>query len=127
MKILFLFTLLILVMTSCQKFSPNVNYIEINTNDSCYIQAFNIKTSNGFIINDKFIYYSGSLLQIKDKSYTNILKEIRSDSKEAIVDEDGLILLNLRRLNTPFLIYKNKNSNILYLVKNNDTIQFRTL
>ena len=110
MKFFYLFILLILVMTSCQKFSPNVNYIEINTYDSCYIQAFNIKTSNGFIINDKFIYYSGSLLQIKDKTYTNILKEIRYDSKEAIVDENGLILLNLRRLNTPFLIYKNKNS-----------------
>lgn len=124
---IFLFIIILLLFLNCNKFNANANYIEINTNDSCYINVYNIKISNGFIINEKFIYYSGSLLQKNNKSYKSILNEIRSESNEVLVDDNGFILLNLSRLKLPYLIYKNKNSNILYLVKNKDTIQFRTL
>ena len=118
---IFLFIIILLLFLNCNKFNANANYIEINTNDSCYINVYNIKISNGFIINEKFIYYSGSLLQKNNKSYKSILNEIRSESNEVLVDDNGFILLNLSRLKLPYLIYKNKNYfntyiNMLYIL-----------
>ncbi|RTY94006.1 hypothetical protein [Flavobacterium sp. GT3R68] len=100
-------------------------YKQINPNAEFDFTVNDIETKNGFILNNEYYYGGGVYLQKNNNSSKWLSQEISLDDGTALFNEDGQILLDIWKIKTPYEIYKKANSNILYLVKNKDTLQFR--
>ncbi|NMH23925.1 major tail protein [Flavobacterium solisilvae] len=116
---------LILTVNSCDFLDHTKKYVQINSNVELDFTVNQIESKNGFILNNEFYYGGGVYLQTNKKFPKWISEEISIDDGTAIFSDDGQILLDIWKIKTPFQIYKKSNSNILNLIKNNDTLQFR--
>ncbi len=116
---------LILTVSSCEFFDHTRRYNQINSINELHITVIQIESKNGFILNNKYYYGGGVYLQINDNVPKWISEELSIDDGTTVFSDDGEILLDIWKIKTPFQIYKKANSNILNLVKNNDTLQFR--
>lgn len=116
---------LILTINSCDFLDHTKNYNQINSIVELDITVSQIESKNGFILNDKYYYGGGVFLQINNNVPKWISEEISIDDGTTIFCDDGEMLLDIWKINTPFQIYKKTNSNILNLIKNKDTLQFR--
>jgi hypothetical protein len=124
LKFIFIVSL-ILTIYSCDFLDHTKKYIQINSIDELDFTVNQIESKNGFILNNKYYYGGGVFLQVNNKIPKWISEEISIDDGTIIFCDDGEILLDIWKIKTPFQIYKKANSNILNLVKNNDTLQFR--
>lgn len=97
----------------------------IDSNSEFNFEVNTIRAQNGSILNDNYYYGGGVYLQKENNDPDWIINEFALNDGTALYIEDNQILLDIWKIKTPFVIYKKKYSNILYLIKNNDTLQFR--
>ncbi len=116
---------LAIIVYSCDFLNPKNKFKQINAESELNLTIDKIVTRNGFILNNEYYYGGGVFLQKNNNSPNWILKEFALDDGTTLFCEDGQILLDIWKIKTPFQIYKKTKSNILHLVKNNDTLQFR--
>lgn len=114
-----------LIIFSCEYLDHTKKYKQINPNAEFDFSVNNIETKNGFILNSEYYYAGGVFLQKDNNSPKWISQEMSLDDGTVLFSEDGQVLLDIWKIKTPYEIYKKAHSNILYLVKNNDTLQFR--
>lgn len=110
---------------SCDFFDPGHKYKQINADSELNLTIDKIVTRNGFILNNEYYYGGGVFLQKNNNTPKWLLKEFALDDGTVLFSDDGEVLLDIWKIKTPFQIYKKTNSNILNLVKNKDTLQFR--
>lgn len=116
-----------LLTVSCKYIDDTYKYKKIDSNAEINIIVNNVEPKNGFIINNEY-YYGGGIFLQKNNNYPKwIMQEIGRENNTVIFDKNGQLLLDIWKIKTPYNIYKKAHSNVLYLVKNNDTLQFRTL
>jgi hypothetical protein len=116
---------LILTVNSCEFLDHTKKYKQINSTDEIDFTVNQIESKNGFILNNEYYYDGGVFLQKNNNVPNWIYKEISIDDGTIIFCDDGEILLDIWKIKTPFQIYKKANSNVLNLIKNKDTLQFR--
>jgi len=121
----FLWMVFFLFFMSCDFLDHTKKYKQINSAVALDITVHQIITKNGDILNGEYYYGGGVFLQIDEKVPSWISNEISIDDGTTLFYEDGQMLLDIWKIKTPFRLYKKANSNILNLVKNNDTLQFR--
>ncbi len=99
----------------------------INSNTEVDIYVHTVESKNGLLINNQYYYGGGALLQNQCNDFPEwlFLKEEMLDMV-AYYNEEGELLTDIINIRPPFRIYKKANSNMLYLVKNNDTLTFTT-
>ena len=116
---------LILTVNSCEFLDHTKKYKQINSTVELDFTVNQIESKNGFILNNEYYYDGGVFLQKNNNFPSWIYKEISIDDGTIIFCDDGEILLDIWKIKTPFQIYKKANSNVLNLIKNKDTLQFR--
>lgn len=111
----------LLFIFSCEYLDPTRKYIQIDCNSEFNLNIDFVKFSNGFILNDKYSISGVYLLE------NDSLPKWIFDNKKMIeipsVDENGELLFSIWNLRPPYQIIKKRNSNIMLIVKENDTIE----
>lgn len=122
----FYFVLAILV-SSCEFFDHRYKYKLINSNVEIDVYVHTVESKNGLLINNQYYYGGGALLQNQCNDFPEwLFKKDEMLDMVAYYNEEGELLTDIINIRPPFRIYKKANSNILYLVKNNDTLTFTT-
>ena len=114
-----------LLLISCKYLDDNYKYKPINPNSEFDFTVNNVELKNGIILNNEYYYGGGNFLQNGNNYPDWILKENALDDGTVLISDDEELLLDIWKIKTPYEIYKKKHSNILYLVKNNETFKFR--
>lgn len=113
------------LLISCEFFDHRYKYKLIN-NSAIDIHVHTVESKNGLIINNKYFYGGGALIQNKNDDFPEWLfrKEEMRINRIAHYSDEGELYTVVDHIMPPYRIYKKANSNILYLVKNNDTLKF---
>ncbi len=116
----------LLLFYSCDYLVPDPanGLIRIDSNSEFNFEVNSIRTQNGHILNSEYYYSGAQFLEKNDNAPSWIINEYDLENGSAVYDSHGKMLLDIYKLETPFTIYKTANSNILFLVKYNDTLQF---
>lgn len=116
-----------LFVTSCEFFDHRYKYKLINSNTEIDINVAYVESKNGLLINNKYYYGGGSLLQNKNDGFPEwLFKDEEMINMVAYYNDEEELLTEIIHIRPPYQIYKKANSNIMYLVKNNDTLKFIT-
>ncbi|MFH7015750.1 hypothetical protein [Flavobacterium sp. FlaQc-47] len=116
---------LILVLYACEYIGNHKKYKQINSNIEFDFIVYQIESENGYILNKEYYYSGGVFLQKNNNSKNLILQNMTLNDGTILIDDDGQILLDIYKIKRPFQLYKKKNSNVLSLIKDNDTLKFR--
>lgn len=122
----FLIFILGFVVYSCNYFDNRQNYKPLNASTEVQLTVLKIKTENGFIFNNQFYFGGDRFLQIGKDHPIWLKDELAKNRKEnEIIDEEDLLNVVIANISPPFDLYKKANSNVMYLVKNNDSLKFK--
>ncbi|GGD21339.1 hypothetical protein [Flavobacterium orientale] len=121
----YIFVGCLLLVASCEFFDHRYKYKLIN-NSEIDIYVHSVESKNGLIINNEYFYGGGDLLQRNNDEVPEWLfhKEEMINNVVAYYSDEGELYTVIHNIKPPYRIYKKANSNILYLVKNNDTLRF---
>lgn len=115
-----------LLFISCEFFDHTYNYKPINNSELDIIVNY-VETKNGLLINNEYYLGNGMILQNKNNQFPQWLfqkEEMKDSSSVAFYDDEGRILTVVGKIRPPYRIFKKADSNILYLIKKNDTLKF---
>jgi hypothetical protein len=121
--ICFVFALLLI---SCEFFDHTYKYKPIK-NAEVDIIVNHVETKNGFIINNEYYLGDGTILHNKNNEFPQWLfqkEEMKDSSSVAFYDDEGRLLTVVGKIRPPYRIFKKADSNIMYLIKKNDTLKF---
>jgi hypothetical protein len=115
---------IISLFISCEIFDNRLQYKQINSNTEINIIVNNIKAENGEVFNNEYYFNNSDYIQYDTIPSKKIIENLIVNKKMNSLYEDGELSIGVSHIKPPFLIKKASNSNILYLVKNKDTLQF---
>lgn len=113
-----------LISISCEFFDPTTRYTQINPINDIDVTVNHIEVANGYVLNNQYYYSGGYFIQKNNVFPKWIPDEIASSDGALNLDENCKLHLDITDIKTPFRLFKKKHSNVLNLVKNNDTLQF---
>jgi hypothetical protein len=116
------------ISLSCEfPFDNRNNFIPIDSNCELDILVESTTDSRGIIINNKYYYGGGIYLQYNNDYPKWLLEKNDIIDLPRPFDKDSSLNLDIWHIKIPYRIYKKANSNVLFLIKNNGTLKFKTL
>lgn len=113
-----------LVLISCKYVDDTYKYKPITFKSSLDLNIFSSESKNGLVLNDEYYYSGGNYIQNNTKFPNWLLdKKYTIDLYNPIL-KDSLLSFDIWDIKTPYKLFKTPNSNILCLIKNNDTLKF---
>lgn len=123
-----LIVLVFCLLMSCDlPYENRTKYTPIDSNCELNIIVEKAIDSRGLIINDEYYYGGGTFLQYNNDYPIWLLQKNDMLNLQRPFDKDSILSFDIWNIKTPYKIYKKANSNVLFLIKNNDTLKFRTL
>ena len=108
---------------SCEFTDPNRNYIPLNVDDKFDIMVYNVRASNGYIINDSYSF-SGAFFLIHKKNVPKWINQKSRMHKIYTINKYDELYLNIIDIRPPYKIFKKEHSNVILLIKDSDTLKF---
>lgn len=122
-KLIFLL-LINFLMISCKYIDDTYKYKKITFKSGLDFDVVTTESKNGLILNNEYYYGGSHFIQKGDKFPDWLLESTYTIDLYNPILEDGSLSFDIWNIKPPFKLYKKSNSNILLLVKNNDTLQF---
>lgn len=113
-------TISLLFMFSCEYLDHTKKYIQIDCNSEFNLNIDFIESSNGEILNDKY-YTSGVYFLVNDSMPKWIFDKEKMITLPTI--NNGELFFSLGNLRPPYQIIKKRKSNIMLVIKENDTLE----
>lgn len=118
----YIYLISFLFILSCQHFDHTNKYIQIDSNSELDLEVNYVKLANGLIINDEY-YSSGVFFIIENKKLPKWIYDKKKMEAVPPIDKYGQTYLGLWDIVPPYQIIKKKNSNVMLIVKEKDTLK----
>lgn len=115
-KVLLIFVILIFAFYNILSEDVKKDFTPINVGAEINLDVYKLKSQNGTIIND--LYYLGDVTYLSKTGNCNFNKFKINDDSTLKNTKSNYIS------KPPYKIFKRANSNLIYLVKNQDTITY---
>ncbi len=117
----YIFATSILTILSCEYLDHAKQYKQIDCNSEFNLNIDFVKSSNGLILNDK--YSISGVYFLENDSLPKWIFDNKKMIEIPSVDENGELFFSIWNLRPPYQIIKKRNSNIMLIIKENDTLE----
>lgn len=111
----------LILILSCERLSQTKEYKQIDSNSELDLKVNYVRSENGLILNDE--YYCGGVYFLIENKLPKWIYDKQKMRTLPSTDDYGELYMGIWDIMPPYQLIKKKNSNIMLIIKENDTLK----